>query len=274
VTSLPQPEILSAAYLIASTPPRWHGYARHMGRVDERDPQRALVECPLLRGLPEDARRAFIRLATVRQLDRGEVIFDEGDPADTFLLVLSGKIKVTRPSDSGKETVFTILGPDDLLGELALFDDTARQATAVAVRPSRAAVVANADMRAWFTEHPVAMQRFAQLLAQRVRRLNDALEDVYGLDVATRVARALVLQSAQFGRRTGEGLQVDLDLNQEELALHVRASRERVNQVLADFGRRGWLRREGAGLIVMDPDALRGRARFRSEVENRRPTIG
>ena len=63
---------------------------------------------------------------------------------------------------------------------------------------------------------------------------------------------------------------MDLDINQEELAHHVRASRERVNQVLADFGRRGWLRQEGTGLIVSDPEALRLRARFRREVESRR----
>lgn len=274
MTSPSPPETLSAEYLVASTWPPVRGYSQRMGRMEERDPQRALAECPLLQSLPEDARRAFVRMATVQQFDRGAVIFEEGDPADTFFLVLSGKLKITRPSDSGKETVFTILGPSDLLGELALFDDTARQATAVAVRPSRTAVVANADMRAWFTAYPLALQWFTQLLAKRVRRLNDALEDVYGLDVATRVARALVLQSAQFGRRTGQGVQVDLDLSQEELALYVRASRERVNQVLADFARRGWLRREGAGLIVMDPDALQARARFRSEVENRRPRIG
>lgn len=234
----------------------------------------ALTDCALLKGQSPEVVRAFVARARPLSLARGETLFSEGQPGGDIYIVLQGKLKVTRPADDGKETIFTIVGPDDLLGELAVFDDVDRQATAIAVRPCELVVAANADVRAWFDAHPATLRRFAELLAQRVRRLNDSLEDVYGLDVATRLARVLVRQSAQFGRRTGLGVQVDLDLNQEELALHVRASRERVNQVLNDFARRGWLRREATGIVVVDWEALERRARFRVEVAQRRATLG
>ena len=232
----------------------------------------ALTDCALLRGQSPDAVRAFQALADPLSLNRGETLFSEGEPGGSIYVVLSGKLKVTRPADEGKETIFTIVGPDDLLGELAVFDDGHRQATAVALQPCDLMVASNADVRSWFDTHPATLRRFSELLVARVRRLNDSLEDVYGLDVATRLARVLVRQSAQFGRRTGLGVQVDLDLNQEELALHVRASRERVNQVLNDFARRGWLRREAGGIVVVDWEALEHRARFRDEVAQRRVT--
>jgi CRP/FNR family cyclic AMP-dependent transcriptional regulator len=232
----------------------------------------ALGDCALLSGQSTEALRAFDALAQPVTLARGATLFSEGEPGGSVYVVLEGKLKVTRPADDGKETIFTIVGPDDLLGELAVFDDGPRQATAVALQPCTLARASNADVRAWFDAHPATLRRFSELLVARVRRLNDSLEDVYGLDVATRLARVLVRQSAQFGRRTGLGVQVDLDLNQEELALHVRASRERVNQVLNDFARRGWLRREAGGIVVVDWDALEHRARFREEVAQRRVT--
>lgn len=232
----------------------------------------ALTDCALLQGQSPAAVRAFMELVNPLSLRRGETLFSEGDPGGSIYVVLSGKLKVTRPADEGKETIFTIVGPDDLLGELAVFDDGPRQASTIALQPCRLVVAPNADVRAWFDTHPATLRRFSELLVARVRRLNDSLEDVYGLDVATRLARVLVRQSAQFGRRTGLGVQVDLDLNQEELALHVRASRERVNQVLNDFARRGWLHREAGGIVVVDWDALEHRARFRDEVAQRRVT--
>lgn len=232
----------------------------------------ALSDCALLVGQSEDAVQAFAAMSRTISLNRNETLFSEGDPGGHIYVVLQGKLKVTRPADDGKETIFTIVGPDDLLGELAVFDDGPRQATAIAVRPSELVVADNADVRAWFEAYPATLRRFSELLVGRVRRLNDSLEDVYGLDVATRLARVLVRQSAQFGRRTGLGVQVDLDLNQEELALHVRASRERVNQVLNDFVKRQWLRREATGIVVADWEALERRAHFRDEVAQRRVT--
>jgi len=232
----------------------------------------ALSDCALLRSQSPDAVRAFETLSKRLSLSPSQVLFSEGDPGGNVYVVLHGKLKVTRPADDGKETIFTIVGPDDLLGELAVFDDGRRQATAVALRPCELLVAPNADVRAWFDAYPATLRRFSELLIARVRRLNDSLEDVYGLDVATRLARVLVRQSAQFGRRTGRGVQVDLDLSQEELALHVRASRERVNQVLNDFARREWLRKEASGIVVADWEALERRARFRDEVAQRRVT--
>ncbi|HYJ55460.1 MAG TPA: Crp/Fnr family transcriptional regulator [Mycobacterium sp.] len=235
-------------------------------------PTLALNDCALLVGQSPEVKAAFRALAHPLSLSRNETLFSEGDAGGSIYVVLSGKLKVTRPADDGKETIFTIVGPDDLLGELAVFDDGHRQATAVALRPCELVVASNVDVRAWFDTYPATLRRFSELLVARVRRLNDSLEDVYGLDVATRLARVLVRQSAQFGRRTGLGVQVDLDLSQEELALHVRASRERVNQVINDFARRGWLRREASGIVVVDWEALEHRARFRDEVAQRRVT--
>ncbi|MFD9904016.1 Crp/Fnr family transcriptional regulator [Streptomyces sp. NPDC059063] len=228
---------------------------------------------PLLVGLPAAACADFDRVAVHGTFRRGTPVFVEGEAGDCVFVILRGKVKVTRPDSDGKDVLFTMAGPGQLLGELCVFDGGPRHSTATAVQDTDVCWVPVLAMRDWLARHPEAALRMMRLLATRIRGINDRLEDVTGVDVATRVARALVEQASRFGRRTPLGPRFSLDLSQDELARHVRASRERVNQVLMDFSRRGWVLREGGEWIVLDPPGLTRRARYRAETAERRPSI-
>lgn len=234
---------------------------------------KGLVGSPLLHGLPPTAVLDFLELAQRRVYSAGARLFREGDHADGVFVLASGKVKVTRPGPDGKDIIFTMAGAGNLLGELVVFDGGGRQADATAVRETVTAWVSVTQMRDWLDRHPAAGFRMMRLLAERVRRINDRLEDIAGVDVATRVARALVEHAARFGWNTDEGVRFQLDLSQDELAHHVRASRERVNQVLVEFTRRGWIRRDSAEFVVLDADGLTRRARYRPETARRRPSV-
>ena len=223
----------------------------------------ALCRSALVSGLSESAVADLAAITAVVRLGRREPVFSVGEAGDRLFIVLSGKVKVTRPGDDGKDNVFTIAGPGDLLGELSMFDGAPRRATARAISVAEVACIGNEEMREWLESHPDGSRRFIRIMIDRLRRLNDALDDVYGIDVGTRVARAILRHEQRFGRATGEGTRVDLGLSQEELALHVRASRESVNQVLAEFTRASWVRREGTDLIILDVAALARRAHYR-----------
>lgn len=75
------------------------------------------------------------------------------------------------------------------------------------------------------------------------------------------MAKALLDLSDRFGVLTPDGVQVNHDLTQEELAQLVGASRETVNKALADFAARGWIQLAAKSVLVTDTDRLRKRAR-------------
>ena len=220
---------------------------------------------PLLRGLKDATVEAFANAAQLRSVEAQTEIFREGEPSDGMCVILTGKVKITRPGDDGRENIYTIAGPGDMLGELSVFDGDVRKATAKSVNAVTLAFLSNADVLSWLEAYPEASRRILRMLVVRLRRQNDALADMYGLDVSTRVARAILRLSRRFGRKTSEGIRVDLDLSQEELALHVRASRESVNQALSSFSRFGWIRREGTEVVILDEDALLRQARDQPE---------
>jgi CRP/FNR family cyclic AMP-dependent transcriptional regulator len=87
------------------------------------------------------------------------------------------------------------------------------------------------------------------------------MADLVFTDVPGRVAKALLDLADRFGTARQDGLQVNHDLTQEELAQLVGASRETVNKALADFAARGWLQLSAKSVLIIEPERLRKRSR-------------
>jgi CRP-like cAMP-binding protein len=113
----------------------------------------------------------------------------------------------------------------------------------------------------WVKDHPEVSLQLLGRLAQRLRRTNEAVGDLVFSDVPGRVAKALIDLGTRFGTTKDDGLHVNHDLTQEELAQLVGASRETVNKALADFAGRGWLRLEARAVVVLDYERLSKRGR-------------
>ncbi len=230
---------------------------RHDGRVHE-DP---LADAPLFAALEKDAAAALRASMTTLVVERGTVVFTEGEPGDRLYVVDDGKIKLGASSTDGRETLLALLGPGEMFGELSLFDPGPRTATASAVTDTRLLALGHDDLAPWLTGRPEVALELLQALAQRLRRTNEAMADLVFSDVPGRVAKALLDLASRFGEAQPDGsILVTHDLTQEELAQLVGASRETVNKALADFQNRGWLRLEPRTVTVLDVERLSRRA--------------
>ncbi len=227
-----------------------------MSHADE-----VLREAPLFEALSEEDARALRSGIVDVHLDRSERLFSEGDTGDKLYIILSGKIKLTKAAPDGRENLLSVHGPGEMFGELSLFDPIPRTSSATAVTNARLAAIAHDDVRAWLSTRPEVAMHLLQALAQRLRRINAVKADLVFTDVPGRVAKALLDLSDRFGVPTPDGVQVNHDLTQEELAQLVGASRETVNKALADFAARGWIQLAAKSVLITDTDRLRKRAR-------------
>lgn len=227
-----------------------------MGQADD-----ALSEAPLFDSLNEEDSRALRSDVKVVKLGRGERLFTEGDTGDRLYIILSGKIKLTKAAPDGRENLLSVHGPGEMFGELSLFDTIPRTSSATAITEAQLAGLAHDALRTWLSTRPEVAMHLLQALAQRLRRINEVKADLVFTDVPGRVAKALLDLSERFGVQTPEGVQVNHDLTQEELAQLVGASRETVNKALADFAARGWIQLAAKSVLVTDTDRLRKRAR-------------
>jgi CRP-like cAMP-binding protein len=216
---------------------------------------------PLFAGLDDEAASALLGSMSRTRLERGDVLFREGDQGDRLYVIGEGKIKLGRTSKDGRENLLAIQGPGELFGELSLFDPGPRTATASAIAETQLLGLGHEDLNDYLAGRPAVATAMLAALARRLRRTNDILADLVFTDVPGRVAKALLDLSTRFGRRSEDGVLVAHDLTQEELAQLVGASRETVNKALADFATRGWLKLEARAVTLIDVERLQRRAR-------------
>ncbi len=184
--------------------------------------------------LPEDALERIVDEVHDRDLQRGDIIFREDDPPDELYIVLSGRIAIVNKSIDGRESMVALMEPGDLFGEMGLFDGKGRSAQARALEDSVVTCIPYLPVRSLYEETPIYLWQVIQMLAGRLRNMDEALADSVFLDVTGRTAKKLL-------ELAGESEEFSLPITQEELAGMVGASRERVNKAIAAFVRLGWI---------------------------------
>ena len=216
---------------------------------------------PLFTAL-DDAAAASLRASMdAVKIAKGSILFKEGDDGEHLYIIIDGKLKLGTSSGDGRENLLSILGPGEMFGELSLFDPGPRTSTATAVTDAKLLSLSHEKVIPWLKQNPEVSLQLLTRLSQRLRRTNEAVGDLVFSDVPGRVAKALIDLGDRFGKSTPEGLLVNHDLTQEELAQLVGASRETVNKALADFAGRGWLKLDGRSVLIADVDRLSKRSR-------------
>jgi CRP-like cAMP-binding protein len=216
---------------------------------------------PLFTALDETAAVSLRASMDTVKIAKGSILFKEGDDGEHLYVIVDGKLKLGTSSGDGRENLLSILGPGEMFGELSLFDPGPRTSTATAVTDAKLLSLSHEKVIPWLKQNPEVSLQLLTRLSQRLRRTNEAVGDLVFSDVPGRVAKALIDLGDRFGKTTPEGLLVNHDLTQEELAQLVGASRETVNKALADFAGRGWLKLDGRSVLIADVERLSKRSR-------------
>jgi CRP/FNR family transcriptional regulator len=224
------------------------------------DPVPVLTATRLFAGVPADQLEALLPAVRLRNYARDSYLFHEGDAGTQLYVVVSGQVKVSRLGRSGDEAVFAMLLPGDVLGELALFDDSAmRTSDAQAVEATECLTLSREAVVGFLLARPQLMLRIIAMLSGYVRRKDDAFAEVAFLDITGRVAQKLLDLAETNGQATADGVRIGMRLSQRALAGMVGASRENVNRALSRFAATGVIRHEGGAITILDPAALRRR---------------
>lgn len=213
-----------------------------------------LARSDLFSAFDEPALRALAEGARPLRCDRNQVIFNEGDDAEELFVVRSGRVAIGRQAPDGRESLVALMEPGDLFGEMPLFDQGDRSASARALESSELLALPYRGVRQALDARPELLWEVVSLLAGRIRSTDSALADAMLLDVTGRTAKRLL-------ELAGDAEEFALPITQEELAGLVGASRERVNKAIAAFVRLGWIEQLDRRYRIAQRDRLSQRAR-------------
>lgn len=209
----------------------------------------------LLAGLSAEDRRQVLAAGRHRRFAAGEVLFHQGDPADSFFLVERGRVAVRASTPMGESVTLVVIGRGEVVGELALLEDGGRRsATVAALELTEVWSFQREVFHELRRTCPGANEFLLRTLAADVRRLSGLLLDALYLPVRTRVLRRLADLETQY--RTGTP-PTAIPLTQDRVASLAGASRVAVNQVLRAAAADGIVELRRGKIIILDPDALR-----------------
>jgi CRP/FNR family transcriptional regulator len=227
-----------------------------------------LATVPAFRDLGPAELAAVAAVALPRRFPAGEAVFREGDASTTCYVIRSGHARAVRGHADGRQITLASLGPGDIFGELAMFDDERRSATVETIDALEALAVRGEDMRRLMLEHADLAVKLAASLARRLRAANERLARQSFQTVQSRVASVLLQLVEQAGReakpvtsearQSGRARDVAITATQADLAKLAGSSRESASRFLATLERAGVIAQGRGRLIVHDPAALQG----------------
>jgi CRP/FNR family transcriptional regulator, cyclic AMP receptor protein len=184
------------------------------------------------------------RGASVLEYAAGQVIYSQGDTADSVFRIREGRVKLTMVSPTGREAVMSILDPENFFGENALLaEQPVRLTTATSVGRSLVERFSPEAMRRRLHRDPDFEQRFVAYLAARTGQLEAELADQFFNSAEKRLAR--VLLHLAHSNQNGNGHATIPKISQETLAQMVGASRARVSSFLNKFRKLGYIEYNG-----------------------------
>jgi CRP-like cAMP-binding protein len=217
----------------------------------------ALRRVPLFASLTAAQLAEVARMARRQQLARDEAVFYQGDPGDSFYVILSGQVKVSVTSPDGQEAILVILDAGESFGEFSLLDEQPRSATIEATQPSEVLVMRKDEFHRLIHRHPDIALGLLRVMTKRLRDTDQLVQDAAFLDVGERLAKKLLALAESHGRPAARGLEINIQLTQQDLAAMIGATRESVNKQLGAFRERGILAVTRQRITVLKLDALR-----------------
>ncbi len=186
-------------------------------------------------------------------------IFFPGDPSQQVYLLKEGRVKISRISEEGREVTIALLEPGEIFGELEVLGDAPRDTLAEALDDSKVCVVGKDLFLDMVSQKPQFSFRLTKLIGFRMRKIENRVEDLVFKDVPARLADLLLDLAEDYGKKTPEGIFLQIKLTHQEMANLIGSIRETVSAVLGDFKRDGWIAFEGRQIRLLKPDRLKQR---------------
>ncbi len=211
----------------------------------------------LLNGLPTADLLKLAEMCQLVRFRRAEHIFSEKQPGACLYVVMLGRVKIFGTSSQGRAKTFAYLEPGDFFGEMSLIDEEVRSASASALEDSVLIMLKSEDCRKLVLSRPSIGLSMLKILSTRLRRANREIEALSFNNVLGRIAQILLDLGERYGKKTGEGIRIDMALSHKELAEMAGTAREVISRVISRFRRIGCVTFFDNRLTITDRDKLK-----------------
>jgi CRP-like cAMP-binding protein len=215
--------------------------------------------------MPAETLDRIERMADIMTFKRHQTIYLPGDPGDAVYFLKSGRVKITRVSEDGKELTLAILEPGEVFGEIDVLQGMPRNELVEALEETVLCRVQRREFEMLLHGTPGLAIGLVKLLGLRLRRIESRMENLVFRDVPCRLARLLIDLIHDLGVEDDRGILIRARLSHRELANLIGSTRETVSLVLGEFRRDGLVELTGRQIVIRDPIKLARLVEFRNQ---------
>jgi CRP/FNR family transcriptional regulator, cyclic AMP receptor protein len=203
--------------------------------------------------LSDEETDAVLAHARMAKYAAGDLIVAKGDPGDSMMAVLQGRVSISTTSEDGRQVVLSALGVGDVFGEIAMLDGKERTADVTALTDCEVLIVPRRSLWSLLERRPDLCMALMLVLCERLRHTTEQVEDLAFLHLESRMAKALLRLLEESG--AGQ-TQAAIRISQRALGELVGGSRESVNKHLNAWKELGIVSIEKGGIVIRDAAAL------------------
>lgn len=204
---------------------------------------------------------SFAKLQSImyrKPIEKGSVLFWEGDPTEKLFYVRSGRIRITKTSESGRHITLYLLQKGDMYGQPDPFQNPVHAFNAEVLEDGEIGVMQMADLEVLLWQHGDLAIEFMRWMGLMHRMTQTKFRDLMLYGKSGALCSLLVRLCNSNGSTDKEGITIGLKINHTEMADMIGATRECVNRMLSDLRKEGVIAMKDGHIVVKDVGYLRG----------------
>ena len=220
------------------------------------DETRIAQDASLLTGLNPSESEVVLQTGRMKILQDGAFFFMEGDPAEKAFVLIQGKVKLGQVTTDGRQIILGYLIPGRIYGIIAVLDKVTYPVSAQAVGACRALCWDQASLNELMERYPRLALNAMRIMAGQIRVFQNTVRDLSTQRVEQRIARAVLRLARQSGRKTEEGVLIDLPLSRQDLAEMTGTTLYTVSRVLTEWEKNKLVKSKRQSVVITFPHGL------------------
>jgi len=222
-----------------------------------------IAAIPIFNGLPEDQIAAVKQIALEKKVNKGEILFSEGDEGKGFFVIAEGRLKVFKVSPEGKEQILHILGPGQPFGEVSVFAGQRFPANAQALEKTLVLFLPRAAIVNLIAANPSLALNMLAVMSIKLRQFAVQIENLSLKEMPARLSSYLIFLAEE---QDADDV-VTLNISKGQLASILGTIPETLSRIFARLSGQNLIRVEGKKITLLDRSGLEDLADYGKEME-------
>ena len=201
----------------------------------------------------------------MRRVPLGDAVFEQGQKASQFYLLLHGRLKVTQVTPEGQQIIVRVVHPGDLFGFTQALQRDDYPGTPVAAAESVVMCWPNEVWGSIVEQNPHLAVNAMRTIGQRLQEAHTRIREMSTEEVERRVAHAVLRLMDQAGRNEAEGVRIDFPLSRQDVAEMTGTTLHTVSRLFSAWESQGIVKGGRQKLLIRDKERLEALAEGTSD---------